>query len=115
VLGGKAYEATKAANLPASIQAVIDQAPKYAEGRGVRIPVRNAADADDVRTLAAIKFAHRRHAERLPSCSSVRDHRVSVRGIREKFPIVCGILPVPWSGPMCGHAILEKNAVTLTP
>jgi hypothetical protein len=58
VLGGKAYEATQTADLPASIQALIEQAPKYAEGRGMRIPVRSAADADAVRTLAAIKFAH---------------------------------------------------------
>lgn len=58
VLGGKAYEATQGAKLPKSMQVLIDRAPVYAEGRGVRIPVRNAADADAVRTLAAIKFAH---------------------------------------------------------
>jgi len=41
-----------------SMLSLIDQAPTYAEGRGVRIPVRNATDARNVLTLASIKFAH---------------------------------------------------------
>jgi uncharacterized protein DUF3788 len=58
VLGAKAYDATLSAKLPKPIQVLIDRAPKYAEGRGVRIAVRNESDAEAVRTLAAIKFAH---------------------------------------------------------
>jgi hypothetical protein len=37
---------------------VIDGAPKYAEGRGVRIPVRTSRDVDRVESLAALKVAN---------------------------------------------------------
>jgi hypothetical protein len=36
---------------------LIEAAPRYAEGRGVRIPVRTAKDVKSIRALAAIKLA----------------------------------------------------------
>lgn len=55
-LGEKACLAAHRAGLPPSILAIIDEAPKYAEGRGVRIPVRGARDLAGVEKLAAIKM-----------------------------------------------------------
>lgn len=57
-LGEKAVNAARAGSLPDSIMAIIDEAPKYAEGRGVRIEVRNKADLEGVKALAAIKMAN---------------------------------------------------------
>ena len=54
-LGEKACAAVREAGVPAAILALIDAAPKYAEGRGVRIPVRNKADLEGVLAIAAIK------------------------------------------------------------
>jgi hypothetical protein len=57
-LGEKACAAACEGDLPASILALIADAPKFAEGRGVRIPVRTQKEAGAVRKLAAIKLAH---------------------------------------------------------
>lgn len=57
-LGEKAVNAAGTGSLPDSIMAIIDEAPKYAEGRGVRIEVRNQADLEGVKALAAIKMAN---------------------------------------------------------
>ena len=57
-LGEKAVNAARAGSLPDSIMAIIDEAPKYAEGRGVRIEVRIQADLEGVKALAAIKMAN---------------------------------------------------------
>jgi hypothetical protein len=54
-LGEKACAAAHDAGLPDAILAMIDAAPKYAEGRGVRIPVRTARDLASVERLAALK------------------------------------------------------------
>lgn len=56
-LGEKACRAAHAAGLPAAVLAVIDDAPRYAEGRGVRIAVRSRHDLDGVVSLVAIKVA----------------------------------------------------------
>ncbi|HEY9227735.1 MAG TPA: DUF3788 family protein [Gemmatimonadaceae bacterium] len=56
-LGQKAVDAARAERLPKALLAVIDAAPKYAEGRGVRLRVRASADAQNVVRLAAIKAA----------------------------------------------------------
>lgn len=58
VLGEKACAAAHEARLPAGILTLIAEAPKYAEGRGIRIPVRTARDASAIGKLAAIKLAH---------------------------------------------------------
>jgi hypothetical protein len=57
-LGEKAVRAAHEAALPAAILAVIDTAPKYAEGRGVRIPVRSAREVRQIEKLALIKMAN---------------------------------------------------------
>jgi hypothetical protein len=56
-LGEAACRAAREQGLPAPMLALIDAAPKYAEGRGVRIPVRTRRDLDGILRLAAIKAA----------------------------------------------------------
>jgi len=56
-LGEKAFKAARESRLPASMLAAIEAAPKYAEGRGVRIEVRNKKDLEGVVKLALIKVA----------------------------------------------------------
>jgi hypothetical protein len=57
-LGEKACLAAHAAGLPAPVLALIDGAPKYAEGRGLRIPVRTSRDLESVKAVATIKVAN---------------------------------------------------------
>ena len=57
VLGEKAVKAAHDGGLPDSVLTVIDEAKKYAEGRGVRIEVRNKKDLAITTKLAAIKMA----------------------------------------------------------
>jgi hypothetical protein len=57
-LGEKAVKAAHDSRLPDSVLTVIDEAPKYAEGRGVRIEVRNKKDREIVKRLAGIKMAN---------------------------------------------------------
>ncbi len=54
-LGEKAVRAAHEGKLPDAILKVIDAAPKYAEGRGVRIEVRTGKDVAAVEKLVAIK------------------------------------------------------------
>ena len=54
-LGEKAVQAAHSAKLPAAVLALIDAAPKYAEGRGVRVEVRTAKDIAVVEKLVALK------------------------------------------------------------
>ncbi len=56
VLGDKALRAAREAKLPVSIVKIIDNAPKYAEGTGIRIPVRSRTTAAAVVRLAACKM-----------------------------------------------------------
>jgi len=57
-LGEKACRAAKASGLPEPVLALIEQAPRYPEGRGVRLEVRNAGDVGAVEALACLKMAH---------------------------------------------------------
>lgn len=57
-LGEKAVAAARQSDLPAGTLAAVESAPRYAEGRGVRLEIRSAEDERGARTLAAIKFAH---------------------------------------------------------
>lgn len=57
-LGEKAAKAAHDNRLPGSILKIIDEAPKYAEGRGIRIQVKNAADVRNIVKLAVIKLAN---------------------------------------------------------
>ena len=54
-LGEKAVAAARAAKLSAAVLKIIDDAPRYAEGRGVRIPVRNSRQVTTIARLAQIK------------------------------------------------------------
>jgi uncharacterized protein DUF3788 len=55
-LGEKACAAARAEGLPDPILRLIAEAPKYPEGRGVRITVRTAKEARDIPKLVAIKL-----------------------------------------------------------
>ena len=57
-LGQKAVDAAHATDLPRSVLEVIDAAPKYAEGRGVRLEVRTEEDLRSVVRLADVKMAN---------------------------------------------------------
>jgi hypothetical protein len=57
-LGERAAAAALEANLAAGILAAIHDAPRHAEGRGVRLEVRVAADVGDIVRLAEVKMAH---------------------------------------------------------
>jgi hypothetical protein len=57
-LGEKAVKVAHESDLPVSVLEVIDNAKKYAEGRGVRLEVRSAEDVRNVEKLAVIKMAN---------------------------------------------------------
>jgi hypothetical protein len=56
-LGEKAVKAAHEDDLPVSVLKIIDNAKKYAEGRGVRIEVKNGRDVRNVEKLATIKMS----------------------------------------------------------
>jgi uncharacterized protein DUF3788 len=56
VLGKRAVQAAHASKLPAKVVQAIDQAPRYAEGTGVRLVVSGARDLAVVQKLARIKL-----------------------------------------------------------
>lgn len=56
VLGEKAVTAAHTAGLPPGVIAAIDAARPYAEGRGIRLPVRNIEDVEVILELARIKL-----------------------------------------------------------
>jgi len=58
-LGEKACLAAHAGGLPSPVLKLIDDAPRYAEGRGVRIPVRTKRDVESIARLVAIKLERR--------------------------------------------------------
>lgn len=58
VLGEKAVVAAHTHELPAPVLKAIESAPKYAEGRGVRIEVRQVREVLALGTLAEIKNEH---------------------------------------------------------
>jgi hypothetical protein len=57
-LGEKAVKAAHQISLPDSILKTIDEAKKYAEGRGVRIEIKNQTTLEATKKLAAIKMAN---------------------------------------------------------
>jgi hypothetical protein len=57
-LGAKALEAARQSGLSEKALATLSEARRYAEGTGVRIQAAAAADAADIRKLAAAKIAH---------------------------------------------------------
>lgn len=57
-LGEKAVRAAHDGSLPHSVLACIDEAKKYAEGRAVRLEIKNEKDLEATKRLAAIKMAN---------------------------------------------------------
>jgi hypothetical protein len=55
-LGEKAVAAVRAAKLSASVREAIEEAPRYAEGRGVRFAVRSSRQLASLATVARIKW-----------------------------------------------------------
>ena len=55
-LGEKAVVAAHAAKLPAALLKVIDGAPRYAEGRGVRVEIKSGRQLAALARLAEIKW-----------------------------------------------------------
>jgi hypothetical protein len=57
-LGEKAVKAARRSGLPDTVLSLVAKAKRYAEGRGVRLEVRNKIDLACATTLAAIKMAN---------------------------------------------------------
>ncbi len=57
VLGERACQAAESLPLPESVRTLIDEAPRYAEGRGFRMPVEGDEDVAAVVLLAAAKMS----------------------------------------------------------
>lgn len=55
VLGEKAVAAAAENGLPPAVLALLDAAPRYAEGRGIRVTVGSGGDLSTVRHLVALK------------------------------------------------------------
>ena len=58
VLGERAVAAARQAGLPDAVEKAIETAPRYAEGRGVRLEVRTKKEVEAVKKLARIKMEH---------------------------------------------------------
>ncbi len=58
IFGEKALDAIRKSKFPVRILTLIDEAPKYAEGTGIRLDVKKAADLPIIKRLAAIKVAN---------------------------------------------------------
>ena len=58
ILGDKAMAAARAGNLAKQIVKILDEAPHYPEGTGVRLAVGNEKDLPAIRKLAKIKLAN---------------------------------------------------------
>ena len=58
VLGDKAVAATRTSSLPKPVLKLIDEAPRYAEGTGLRLVVKTEKDLAAIRKLALIKMAN---------------------------------------------------------
>ena len=59
VLGPRALAAAQSAGLPAAVTRALAEAPRYAEGTGLRLPVVDASALPAVHTLIALKLARR--------------------------------------------------------
>jgi hypothetical protein len=58
ILGDRAVKAAREGTLPKSVVNMVEDAPRYTEGTGVRLLVKGAADVDPIRKLVAIKLAN---------------------------------------------------------
>ena len=57
-IGGKVAAAAPAAGLAAALLRAIAEAPRFAEGRAVRLEVRSQGDLTNVLAVAALKMSH---------------------------------------------------------
>ena len=57
ILGDKAMQAARAGKLPQRIVKIMNAAPKYPEGTGIRITLKTPGDIAAVKALAAIKIS----------------------------------------------------------
>jgi len=58
ILGDRAVAAAKNGKLPKSVMDLIDAAPRYPEGTGVRFEIKNSRQLSAVRKIAEIKLAN---------------------------------------------------------
>ena len=58
ILGDKAVKVARQSKLPKNVAKVIEDAPRYTEGTGVRLTVKAAKDLAAIRKLAVIKLAN---------------------------------------------------------
>jgi hypothetical protein len=58
VLGAKAVEGARQSKLPKAVIKIIDAAPRYPEGTGVRLEIKARKDLAAVRKLAEVKLAN---------------------------------------------------------
>ncbi|MDR3734210.1 MAG: DUF3788 domain-containing protein [Acidobacteriaceae bacterium] len=57
-LGDRAVAAARQTKLPASVTQVIEEAPRYGEGTGIRLLVKKPSDLPAILKLAEIKLAN---------------------------------------------------------
>lgn len=55
VLGEKAVAAASGKDLPPAVLALLEAAPRYAEGRGIRLTIAPGDDLESVKSLVALK------------------------------------------------------------
>ncbi len=58
ILGDKAMKAARECQFPKGVVKILEEAPKYSEGTGVRIAVKGAKDIAVLKKLAEIKLAN---------------------------------------------------------
>jgi hypothetical protein len=57
IFGDKAMTVVREAKWPQRIRKILDEAPRYPEGTGVRLEIKKPKDIEMVKQLAAIKLA----------------------------------------------------------
>jgi len=57
VLGDRALGLLRRDDLKAGVLAIIDEAPRYGEGTGFRVPVSSNADCSDIETIVEAKMS----------------------------------------------------------
>ncbi len=58
ILGDKAMAAARGSKLSQRVIKILEAAPRYPEGTGVRLEIKKPKDTEMVKQLAAIKLAH---------------------------------------------------------
>ncbi len=58
VLGDRAVEAARKISLPKKTLQLLDEAPRYGEGTGLRLIVKDAKDLSSIRKIASVKLAN---------------------------------------------------------